>query len=294
MKKILLTGGNGFIGKNIRESFLASNYNIVAPGRQELNLTDSDHVDAYFCSHHFDVVIHCATKPGHRNAADISNLFYSNVRMYQNLVRHQDKYNKFILIGSGAIYDMAHYAPKMNESFYGQHIPADEHGFSKYIIYNDLQNRPNFVDLRLFGIFGKYEDYSIRFISNLICKSIVDLPLTMKQNRRFDYIYIDDLMPILDYFINETPSYSAYNITPNHAIELVELAKIINEISGKNLPIHIAEPGMGLEYSGDNARLLTEYKDCRFTKIDKSINYLYSYYLHKQQQINIELLKYDK
>ena len=82
-KKILLTGGNGFIGKNIRESFLAEKYEITAPRSYELNLADTQAVDAYFAAHEFDAVIHAATKPGHRNAKDPTNLFYTNVRMFE-------------------------------------------------------------------------------------------------------------------------------------------------------------------------------------------------------------------
>ena len=36
-KKILLTGGNGFIGKNILE-ILSTKYEIIAPKREELEL----------------------------------------------------------------------------------------------------------------------------------------------------------------------------------------------------------------------------------------------------------------
>lgn len=56
-KQLLLTGGNGFIGKNIRESFLAQKYDIIAPRSSELNLADTEAVDNYFKTHQFDAVI---------------------------------------------------------------------------------------------------------------------------------------------------------------------------------------------------------------------------------------------
>ena len=48
MKTILLTGGNGFIGRNIRESFLIEKYRILFPPSCELNLSDENSVDDYF------------------------------------------------------------------------------------------------------------------------------------------------------------------------------------------------------------------------------------------------------
>ena len=41
MKNILITGGSGFIGKNLREQ-LQGKYNIYAPSHSELELLDYD------------------------------------------------------------------------------------------------------------------------------------------------------------------------------------------------------------------------------------------------------------
>ena len=126
MKKILLTGGNGFIGKNILESYLAEKYEITAPRSYELNLADTDCVDEYFKNKSFDVVLHAAAKPGHRNAKDRTNLFYSNMRMFENLVRHKDKFGKFVNFGSGAIYDQSKNITLAKEADICKNMPADE------------------------------------------------------------------------------------------------------------------------------------------------------------------------
>lgn len=63
------------VGKNILESFLSEKYIIDAPSSRELNVADDKSVAQYFASHHPDVVIHAAVKPGHRNAPDFNNYF---------------------------------------------------------------------------------------------------------------------------------------------------------------------------------------------------------------------------
>jgi GDP-L-fucose synthase len=128
----------------------------------------------------------------------------------------------------------------------------------------------------------------------MICKAIFDLPLTIKQNRMFDYIYIDDLMPILDHFIQFPTTYKAYNITPNESIELYTLAEKVKMVSGKNLPIVLAHEGMGLVYSGDNSRLRKEMKDLQFTPIIKAISKLYKWYSANRDLIKKENLLVDK
>jgi len=293
MKTILLTGGNGFIGRNIKESFLAEKYNIIAPGSKELDVTDCNAVDCFFRKNLIDVVIHSACKPGHRNATDHTALFKTNTQMFFNLERHQNQYEKMIVIGSGAIYDMRYYQPKMKEEYFGTSIPTDDHGFTKYVCEKQIEKSSNIIDLRIFGIFGKYEDASIRFISNLICKAIFDLPLTMNQNRKFDYLCINDLMPVLDYFIMHTQKYSAYNITPDESIALTDIAEIIKRISGKKLAVINANEGMGMEYSGDNNRLKKEIPNLSFTPIDQSIEMLYDWYNKNKNSFNKDMFLKD-
>lgn len=293
MKKILLTGGNGFIGKNIQESFLGK-YEIIAPRSFELNLTDTKCVDEYFKDKEFDVVIHSATKPGHRNAKDPTNLFYSNVRMFENLERHKDKYSKFINLGSGAIYDTTKDISNVEESQRFVNVGEKEHDFCKYVISKQIEKLDNFVDLNIFGIFGKYEDYSIRFISNAICKTLFDLPITLRQNRRFSYLYIDDLMPILEFFIEQDVRYKSYNIVPNAPVELSNIANIVKQISGKDVAVEIFNGGLGLDYTGCNKRLKQEFVNVEFTNIEQAISALYNYYEENFELLDKMLLKKDK
>jgi len=150
------------------------------------------------------------------------------------------------------------------------------------------------IELRIFGIFGKYEDYAIRFISNAICKTLYDLPITIKQNRKFDYIYIDDLMPILDHFILNTGKYKTYNVTPDNTMELCEIAEKVIKVSGKDLPITVEQPDLGLEYSGNNDRLYEEIPGLNFISIDEAIVKLYNWYSEDFHLINKEFLLIDK
>lgn len=292
--KILVTGGNGFIGKNIKESYLAEKYTIVAPSRLELDCSDDKSVEEYFKKYSFDVVIHSAAKAGHRNATDTSNLFLTNSRMMFNLLKYQNSWGKLLNMGSGAIYDMQNYIPKMPETYFGTHIPKDEHGYNKYIFGKLLPSLNHVYDFRIFGVFGKYEDYAIRFISNAICKSLFDLPITLRQNKKFDYLYIDDLMPILDHFIFNNPTEKAFNITPDHSIELLKIAQLVKLISQKEIDIKVALDGYGLEYSGDNSLLRKELPTLQFTPIENSVKELYDWYNVNKNNLNKDLLITDK
>lgn len=291
--RILLTGGNGFIGRNIVDYF-AGHYDIAAPSSRELDLSDEVAVEKYFQLNKFDIVIHSAVRPGHRNSKNPANQLFLNTRMFFNIIRNSGRFKRLISLGSGAVYDIRKPMVKVSEDYFDSHVPFDEHGFSKYIIAKHMEKLDNVVKLRVFGVFGKYEDYTIRFISNAICKTIFNLPITIKQNRRFDYLYIDDLMPVFNHFIHNEAQHTAYNVCPHKAIDLHTIAKMVLDRSQKDLPILVAEPGMGIEYSGNNSRLMKEMPGLNFTPLGEAIDLLYSWYENHLDSIDPKLLLTDK
>jgi UDP-glucose 4-epimerase len=290
---VLITGGSGFIGRNLVES-LKGKYEILSPNRQELDLLDDQAIRRYFIDHHIDVVVHSATTPGHRNAKPVADLALRNQKMFFGLARNRDRYGKLIFLSSGAVYDMRHYLPNMKEEYFDTHVPVDEHGFSKYVCAKYIEEADKIVELRLFGVFGKYEDYEIRFISNAICKVIMGLPITIKQNRTFDYLYVEDLATVVDHFIMHEAQYKTYNVTSGEARDLRSLAEIVSQASGEKTEILIKEEGWGIEYSGDNSRLRESLPHLYFTPLNRSIPSLYAWYANNRHVINKALLLVDK
>ncbi len=290
---VLITGGSGFIGKNLIES-LSRTHHILAPTRQELDLLDDQAIDDFFSRQTVDVVVHAATTPGHRNAPPVPDLAVRNLRMFFGLARNCHRFGKMIFLSSGALYDMRHYVPKMKEEYFDVYVPADEHGFSKYICAKYIERTNRIIELRLFGVFGKYEDYGIRFISNAVCKSIMGLPVTIKQNRRFDYLYVEDLAQIVEHFIGCDAEHKTYNVSPDQAVELKSLAEMVRQVSGKQSEIIIGQEGLGIEYSGDNGRLRKSLPHLRLTPFSQSIPSLYSWYDHNRHLIEKDRLLVDK
>jgi len=60
MKRVLITGSSGGIGKSILSLFLANYYDVVSPTRKELDLSDPDSLSDSFTSWDFDILINCA------------------------------------------------------------------------------------------------------------------------------------------------------------------------------------------------------------------------------------------
>lgn len=294
MKKLLITGAKGFVGRNLQESYLKDKYDITAIDYMDLDLTNTEAVDAWFKDKYFDGVINCALKPGHRNVDDTSDFLACNFRIFENLARHSDKMGRFINMGSGSVYGQDINLSGVSEDFLFKHLGPSELSLYKYTVAKRAEAIPNFIDFFVFGIFGKYEDYAIRFISNAVCKAIFDLPITCRQNRLFSYLDVADIAQFFDYFIENEPQHKAYNIVPDKVYGLVELAHMVREISGKDIPIQVAQEGNGIDYYGSNTRVKVEVKDCHFTPMEESIKNLFAYYESIKGKINYESLLIDK
>jgi len=288
-KKILLTGGGGFIGRNILE-YLGKKYNFVSPSAKELDLTDAEKVYNFLKKEKVDMVIHTANIGGVRGKEELPNKIYENLKMFFNLVRAKDFYKRMIMFGSGAEYDKKRPIIKIKETEFDKFAPQDQYGFYKYICSKYAEKTDFITHIRPFGIYGKYERYETRFISNAICRTLFNLPISINQNVFFDYIYIKDLIKIIDFFIENKTKNNFYNIGSGKAIDLETIAKKILQISGKNLPITVKNPGFNNEYTCDVSRLSSEFSDLQYTDFEKSLEELFEYYKHLAPEINKESL----
>lgn len=287
--KVLVTGATGFIGKNLVAG-LQDEYLIEHPGRIELNLLDEDAVESYLKQNRFDVIIHAANTNNTRNTATtLYDSLDGNLRMFFNLERCKKYYGRMYYFGSGAEYDMQHYIPDMKEEYFGTHIPKDPYGFSKYIMSKTCEHADNIYDLRLFGVYGRYEEWERRFISNAICRALKGRDITLQKNVYFDYLWVDDLCHIMQWFIENKPKYKHYNVCRGTKIDLYSLALMVREILDIDCNIVVGESGWKPEYTGNNERLLEEVGNIQFTGFRESIQQLCEFY-----RANIDMIDDDK
>lgn len=276
-KKILILGGTGFIGRNLKEK-LKSNYNLYTPSHKELDLLNELEVNKYFKKNKFDIVINAVVIGGSRKEESEENELYKNLLIFFNIINNKKYFKKYIHFGSGAEYDKSSSIINIKESDFGKRIPKDYYGFFKYVCSQYIQQMNNAVCLRIFGLFGKYEDYRYRFISNAILASLIKKQITINRNVFFDYVFINDFIKIVDYFINHKPKHKFYNIGTGKKIDLFTIARKLNVLVDKKTKIIIKNKGLSNEYSCNNTRLIKELKKFKFTPFDQALKELYFWY----------------
>jgi GDP-L-fucose synthase len=106
--KILLTGSNGMVGKNILEHQAASGFDFLTPSSKALNLLDFAAVENYILQHRPDFVIHAAGLVGgiQANIANPVNFLVNNLDMGRNIIMacRNNRIKNFINLASSCMY----------------------------------------------------------------------------------------------------------------------------------------------------------------------------------------------
>lgn len=234
---ILITGKNGFLGKELTSFFTNTKYNVLSTCRKTLDVSSEKQVDDFFRNNDVDVILHTAIKGARRTRQNTYNDLVENLNMFRNLYKHSEKYKFMISFGSGAEDD--------TKSYYG---------LAKNIIAREIKRYDgNIVNLRLFGCFGPSED-STRFIKNSINRILKNDSILIHQNKYMDYFYIDDLKKVVLYYIKryKDPLPKELDLCYTEKKDLVQLANIIKSSMRSKADIIVEKSGLGKSYTGDS------------------------------------------
>lgn len=257
---IFITGAHGFVGKNLTEYLTKiTKHTLFTPKSSELDLLNEKAVDEYVASHKIDVIIHGANRGGGRDTVEMNDVVHTNLRMFFNIAKQSSNVQKIIHLGSGAEYGKHKPIVDALEDEALSALPQDDYGFYKSVCSRYIDKCDNIYNLRIFATYGKYENYRFKFISNAIVKNLLGLPIEIMQNVYFDYIDIDDMVPMIAYFIEHDGEYRTYNITKGEKIDLVALAQMINDVSDFKSEIIVKNSGLNLEYTSSNSRIMGEH-----------------------------------
>jgi len=293
---IFITGSNGFIGSHLAEYIEKnySDYSIFTPSSKELDLINESDVGSYIIDNEIDIIIHLANKGGDRSTLDMQNITEYNLRIFFNIAKHEKNVKKIISFGSGAEYGKHKSISNVKENDYLDSQPLDEYGFYKSVTSKYIEKSDTIVQLRIFGAYGEHEDYRFKFISNAIVKNLLKLPIVINKNVYFDYLYIDDLIHMIDWFIHNEAKEKIYNVTRGEKIDLLSLSNIINQVSDFNSGIRVLNEGLNNEYTSNNDRLLKELgNDFKFTMHKDAIIKMRDYFRYNLDSLDQESIKND-
>ncbi|WAG44150.1 NAD(P)-dependent oxidoreductase [Clostridium estertheticum] len=263
-KKILITGGTGFIGKNIIRSINNENY-IINIGRNKNLMCDNifwnlqDNLDDLFIDN-IDVIIHCASIVGNDNI-NKSDYIDINVKSTLELLEFgvRNKIKKFILISTGGVYGFRKNILDENDICNAKEIYSLSKYFSEELC-ELYKGKLSIVILRLFFPYG--DGQKGRLIGNLFNDILEKNTIMLNKNGMpiINPIHIFDVVNIVENII-ENDLEGIFNICGNEFISIEEICRKIAFI------INVHEPKF-IYCDNDIDNLMGSGK-----KICRSLNY---------------------
>jgi nucleoside-diphosphate-sugar epimerase len=250
--RIMITGSNGFIGNFLSNHYREVGHQVFECNRDKLDLLDTNAVNAFMNgSIYFDLVIHTALV-GRENLYDLKQstndkIITDNLKMWDNLVRNRHRFKRLIIFGSGNEFDTDMDITMADEKLIFEREPKHTYGFVKNQISKDLYQYENFYNLRLFGAFH-YTESPKRFFKKIHTHSRQNYHIY--EDRFFDFINIEDIIPMIDIIMNGECKHKDINIVYNEKLKLSEMANMFNAITMSDTKIIIDNPN-GNNYTGD-------------------------------------------
>jgi nucleoside-diphosphate-sugar epimerase len=272
---ILITGSNGFIGRNLFKLLKTYNnkYNIFTLNRTNADLLDADAVDNYFSNHKifFDLVIHTSIQGGRRNIYDSGQIVYNNILMLYNLLRNQNHYQHIISFGSGAELDRRYDINPQATNRY----PIDPYGLSKSIIDKICMNEHKLCNFRIYNCFGLDEQPN-RMIRGNITKYINSENIIIHKDRRMDFFFIDDLAKLIHFCIRSNNIPKFFDCCYKEKLKLSDIANIINNLDTHKVNIEYESDSLDTDYIGKYIEMNIPYFG-----LENSIEFMYNTYKNK-------------
>ena len=264
--KILFTGNRGNLGKELIP-LLEEEHSVQC---YDIDYSNFDNVNSFFRHRQIDFIIHAAIRGGRRVRADIADDFYNNMIMFENLAAQKIP---MINICSGASYGRQDDIFKVDERNFGERIPTDYYGLSKYLITQRCRQLNHVYNLRFFNVFGACSPSNMFTTANIL-NYINKREIVVFKDKFMDFFGVRDAFKVIDLYLkdgNNLPK--ELNLVYPETVLLSEVAKMINNLSDYEVPVDVLESGNDRSYCGSGGEL--SKLGLELDGLQKSLQYVY-------------------
>lgn len=234
MKKVLITGINGFLGSHLAKS-LSKEFEIIGLVRsqEQINSNDflnyaweEDNHEKIFSEQNIYAVVHCATV--YRVPENtIVRMIDSNIIMPVRLLELCENYSVELFLNTDTFYNTS-------GKQYGY---LSEYALSKKQVLEWLKiisKKCKLVNMKLYHVYGE-GDSEFKFIPSVLKKIVnneVRIDLTSGEQRR-DFVYIDDVVSAYEKILtlNISDIGIEYEVGTGHSTSIKELLTLMKQIT---------------------------------------------------------------
>lgn len=223
---ILVTGGSGFIGSAMVR-VLSKDHTVFAPSHEEL--ATSDYLRAYVIANNIQCIVHAAL-----NSEETPYAYKENMIGVDSVLQCAHVVDKIFLFTSGIMFN-SEYAKEKADS-YRYYIKAKK-AQHLYVEELPVDLKKKVKTLALCGVYGPGEEET-RFFSGVLSAVLSGNVISVHQNRKFHYSYVDDVAKVIRdaILIQNDDGYYSYICVEGIKDSLSNFARQIRDIVGPVLP----------------------------------------------------------
>ena len=296
MRKILVLGGNGFLGRNLC-TYLADkgeevySFDMSLPEQKDkrIKYITGDFFDDYTLENiikGMDVIYHaiCTLNPGNSNEKCILGYERDFVQTAKLCSYLKDTDCRMIFFSSGGtVYGNQEQQPISEEAV---PVPINHYGNLKLCVENTIrtfnfQMKKNMLVARISNPYGPGQDYQkgVGFIDAAIKRAIngETIEIWGEGNNVRDYIYIDDLCRMLYALVDYHGEHEVFNLSSNVGATQNDIVNILKNISST---VNVSyKPGRSVDAKKiilDNSRIRS-ICDFEMVSLEEGIQRYYDY-----------------
>jgi len=306
--KVLITGANGMVGKNILEHSAIQKWQILAPSRSEMNLSDRKATEDYLKKNKPDFVIHTAGRVGgiQANIKHPVAFLSENVDINQNLILSCQSVGikKILNLGSSCMYPCRAQNPlKESMILQGELEPTNE-GYAlakimaqrlcEYIMREDSEFQyKTLIPCNLYGRHDKFAAEHSHLVPAIISKvfqakknNLSDVEIWGTGEARREFMYAGDLADCIIKCINDFSAIpNLMNVGLGHDYSVNEYYRAVAEVVGYQGQFkHDLTKPVGMQQKLVSIEKLNNWGWKSQTSLHAGIEKAYHYFLSLQER----------
>lgn len=249
-RKILLTGSNGFIGKNLVSLLSEKQINIITTSSRDFDLTKESDVDRLFDQHEFDSVVHLAADVGGIKMirSNPGRIFYNNLMMNTLLMEKARIHGIKKFISLNTINSYPEKDTNFKEDQIWEGLPNKDvfsYGISKRIMLaqaRTYKEQYDFDSINLivdntYGPHDNFDPINSRVIPALIYKFHKAIKNNENQVKVWgsgkslrQFLFVEDLVQIIYQALIEDLGYNVMNVSNGETVTIRQIVENISSI----------------------------------------------------------------
>lgn len=306
-KRVLVTGGHGFLGSYICELLEKKGVDVIAPTHAQYDLVERDNIAKMYKENPSDIVIHLAAVVGGIgiNQEHPGKFFYDNLMMGVQLIEYARRFKipKFVALGTVCAYPKYTPIPFKEEdlwSGYPEETNAPYGLAKKMMLVQSEAYRSEYgfdsiflLPVNLYGPRDNFDPNSSHVVPALI-KKCVD---AVESNAKYievwgdgsasrEFLYIKDAAEAILLATEKYEKSDPVNIGSSFEITIKDLVTIIAKETGFNGEIHwdTTKPNGQPRRKLDTSRATKEFGFTSTTTFDEGLRETIAWYKEKRKE----------